>query len=115
MPKKTTTTTSAKPTQLSAAVEMIQSYKLPLTKASRAEVMEKIVTKFNCSKQTAYYYYFYKAMKLLQKDGITVAIAERAVKKKVTKATTTKDLIAKLPADTQKAMKKASPFAQLGV
>ena len=68
MPKKTTT-------QLSAAVEMIQSYKLPLTKASRAEVMEKIVTKFNCSKQTAYYYYFYKAMKLLQKDGITVAIA----------------------------------------
>lgn len=108
MPKKTTT-------QLSAAVEMIQSYKLPLTKASRAEVMEKIVTKFNCSKQTAYYYYFYKAMKLLQKDGITVAIAERAVKQKVTKATTTKDLIAKLPADTQKAMKKASPFAQLGV
>ena len=108
MPKKATT-------QLSAAVEMIQSYKLPLTKASRAEVMEKIVTKFSCSKQTAYYYYFYKAMKLLQKDGITVAIAERAVRTKVTKQTTTKDLIAGLPAETQKAMKKASPFAQLGV
>ena len=54
-------------------------------------------------------------MKLLQKDGITVAIAERAVRTKVTKQTTTKDLIAGLPAETQKAMKKASPFAQLGV
>ena len=108
MPKKTTT-------QLSAAVEMIQSYKLPLTKASRAEVMVKIANKFNCSKQTAYYYYFYKAMKLLQNDGITVAISERPVRTKVTKQTSTKDLIAGLPVETQKAMKKASPFAQLGV
>lgn len=108
MPKKTTT-------QLSAAVEMIQSYKLPLTKASRAEVMVKIANKFNCSKQTAYYYYFYKAMKLLQNDGIKVVVSEREVRTKVTKETSTKDLIAGLPAETQKAMKKASPFAQLGV
>jgi len=108
MPKKTTT-------QLSAAVEMIQSYKLPLTKASRAEVMVKIANKFNCSKQTAYYYYFYKAMKLLQNDGIKVVVSEREVRTKVTKETSTKDLIAGLPAETQKAMRNASPFAQLGV
>ena len=108
MPKKTTT-------QLSAAVEMIQSYKLPLTKASRAEVMGKIANKFNCSKQTAYYYYFYKAMKLLQNDGIKVVVSEREVRTKVTKETSTKDLIAGLPAETQKAMRNASPFAQLGV
>lgn len=100
-------------TQLSGAVEMMKAYTQPMSKADRAELLEKFRTKFECSKETAYYYYFYKAMKQLKAEGVEVSPAKTAVKK--VKSTTVAEVVAGMPTDVQAAMAKKSPFAQLGV
>ena len=102
-------------TQLQDAVEIIKSAKLPLTKEAKKAVLTQISTKFGCSEKTAYYYYFYKAMKLLASEGVVVSEGRKAVTKKSKKPVNTAELIAALPKPTQDAMKASSPFAALGV
>ena len=98
MPKKTNT-------QLAAAVDLIRQHPMPLTKDARKLCLETIQKTFSCSKETAYYYYFYKAAKILAQEGVDVGKAKRE-KKAATKST--KEIIANLP-------KVSSPFASLGV
>jgi hypothetical protein len=102
-------------TQLSEAIELMKSYKFPMCKADRAELIEKYRNKFECSKETAYYYYFYKAMKSLAAEGIEVAVAKEKAYKKISKEKTVAEVVAGMPSDIQIAMTKRSPFAQLGV
>jgi len=98
MPKKTNT-------QLASAVDLIRQHPMPLTKEARKLCLETIQLMFSCSKSTAYYYYFYKASKVLAKEGVDVGKAKRA-KKQATKSTS--EIVASLP-------KTSSPFASLGV
>lgn len=98
MPKKANT-------NLAAAVDLIRQHPMPLSKEARKLCLETIQLMFSCSKSTAYYYYFYKASKLLAKEGVEVGKAKRE-KKTATKST--KEIIASLP-------KTSSPFASLGV
>lgn len=102
-------------TQLQDAVEIIKLAGCPLSKEAKKTVLLAISTKFGCSEKTAYYYYFYKAMKLLAKEGVVVSEGRKAVTKKAKKSINTAELIASLPKPTQDAMKASSPFAVLGV
>ena len=102
-------------TQLSEAIAMMKMYQFPMTKVGRAELIARYIEKFECSKETAYYYYFYKAMKSLAADGITVAAPKEKASKKISKQTTVAEVVAGMPTDVQAAMTKKSPFAQLGV
>lgn len=98
MPKKTNT-------QLAAAVEIIRSFPMPLAKDDRKTILSMFQKQFSCSKETAYYYYFYKASKLLAKEGVDIGKAKRE-KKSATASTS--EIVARLP-------KISSPFASLGV
>lgn len=108
MPKKANT-------NLAAAVDLIRQHPMPLSKEARKLCLETIQTMFSCSKSTAYYYYFYKAMKLLASEGVIVSEGRKAVTKKAKKSINTAEFIASLPKPTQDAMKASSPFASLGV
>lgn len=98
MPKKANT-------NLAAAVDLIRQHPMPLTKEARKLCLETIQLMFSCSKSTAYYYYFYKASKLLAKEGVNVGKAKRE-KKSSTRST--QEIVRSLP-------KVSSPFASLGV
>ena len=106
-------------TQLQDAIEILRS-KAPITeKAVKDAVLAEMKTRFGCSEKTAYYYYFYKAAKLLKDQGVTVQnIARKAASagvKKTKKAVTVAEILDSLPSETQSAMKNSSPFASLGV
>lgn len=98
MPKKTNT-------QLAAAVDIIRTFPMPLAKEARKTILTTFQEKFSCSKETAYYYYFYKASKLLAKEGVDIGKAKR---EKKTATASTSEIVAKLP-------RVSSPFAALGV
>lgn len=98
MPKKANT-------QLAAAVEIIRTFPQPLSKEDRKSIMDMFQKQFSCSKSTAYYYYFYKASRLLAKEGVDVG---RAKREKKSSTASTSEIIARLP-------KVSSPFASLGV
>lgn len=87
----------------------------PLTTARKSVLLKQIQEKFNCSEKTAYYYYFYKAQKVLLADGKQVMAEKTKAVKKTKSAKTTSDLIADLPKPMVDAMKAGSPFAQLMV
>lgn len=103
-------------TQLDEVVSMI---KLRMTDfgaldvAQKKAILKDISEKFKCTETTAYYYYFYKAKKVLEAEGLKVmATKEKKVKKsKATKSTD--ELIADLPKPMQDQMKAGNPFAQL--
>ena len=105
-------------TQLQDAIEILRT-KAPITeKAVRDAVLAELKSRFGCSEKTAYYYYFYKAAKLLKSEGVTVQnIARKAAAstvKKTKKAVTVAEILDSLPSETQAAMKASSPFASLG-
>ncbi len=108
MPKKENT-------QLSEVVSMLADAlsRGPLTTERKKAVLKDIEEKFNCSEKTAYYYYMYKAMKILQADGIQVMATKTKVAKKSKAEKSTSDLIADLPKPMVEAMQQRNPFAQL--
>jgi hypothetical protein len=110
MPKKEST-------QLSEVVSMLADAvsRGPLTTERKKAVLKDIQEKFQCSEKTAYYYYFYKAQKVLQSDGKQVMAAKTKVEKKTKSTKSTSDLIADLPKPMQEQMAARNPFAQLMV
>ena len=70
------------------------------------EIQAKIIDKFGCSKQTAYYYYFYRGKKAMTKDfKISFVHDKAAPKPKKTADDVVKDQIANLKKEGP-----ASPF-----
>ena len=70
------------------------------------EIQAKIIEKFGCSKQTAYYYYFYRGKKALTKDRAIKFVHDKAAPKpKKTADDVVKDQIANLKKEGP-----ASPF-----
>ena len=108
--------------QLSEAVEIIQevlrlnnsensfdsSYvgaEVKVSSAESKEIQARIIDKFGCSKQTAYYYYFYRGKKFLTDQHKISFIHDKAApKRKKTADDVVKDQIAKLGGQP------ASPF-----
>jgi len=108
MPKKENT-------QLSEVVSMLADAlsRGPLTTERKKAILKDVQEKFNCSEKTAYYYYFYKASKVLQADGKQVMAEKTKAAKKSKAVKTTSELISDLPKPMQEQMKAGNPFAQL--
>lgn len=111
MPKKQSTQLDEVESMIADAVS-----RGPLTSQRKKAILKDIEEKFNCTEKTAYYYYFYKAQKRLEADGVQVMAHAIKAEKKTKSAKSTKstdDLIADLPRPMVDAMKAGSPFAQL--
>ena len=110
MPKKANT-------QLNEVVSMITDAvsRGPLDTERKKAIMKDIQEKFGCSEKTAYYYYFYKAMKVVQESGTQVMAEKKASTKKTKAPKSTSDLINDLPKPMQEQMAAKNPFAQLMV
>lgn len=108
MPKKQSTQLDEVESMIADAVS-----RGPLTSQRKKAILKDIEEKFDCSEKTAYYYYFYKAQKRLQEDGVQVMAHATKTEKKTKSAKSTDDLIADLPKPMADAMKARSPFAQL--
>ena len=108
MPKKENT-------QLKVVVDMLAAALQagPITTESKKAILKDITERFTCSEKTAYYYYFYKAQKLLKADGKQVMAEKTKAVKKTKTAKSTSDMIADLPKPMQEQMKSGNPFAQL--
>ena len=108
--------------QLSEAVEIIQevlqlnnsengfdnSYlgaEVKVSAKQSKEIQAKIIEKFGCSKQTAYYYYFYRGKKALSKDRDIKFVTDRSSPKK---KKTADDVVAEQLANLKK--EPVSPF-----
>ena len=87
----------------------------PITTERKKAILKDITERFTCSEKTAYYYYFYKAQKLLKADGKQVMAEKSKAVKKTKTAKSTSDMIADLPKPMQEQMKSGNPFAQLMV
>ena len=100
--------------QLSEAVEIIRKvlqlnvadsnderevkfYLVKVAAAESKEIQARIIDKFGCSKQTAYYYYFYRGKKFLtEKHNIKFVHDKAAPKRKKSADDVVKDQIANL-------------------
>jgi len=109
--------------QLSEAVEIIRevlqlnnsengfdssytSAEVKVSAKQSKEIQAKIIEKFGCSKQTAYYYYFYRGKKAMTKDHAIKFVHDKAAPKpKKTADDVVKDQIANLKKEGP-----ASPF-----
>ena len=69
------------------------------------EIQAKIIEKFGCSKQTAYYYYFYRGKKALTKEYKIAFVTDRSSPKK---KKTADDVVAEQLANLKK--EPVSPF-----
>ena len=69
------------------------------------EIQAKIIEKFGCSKQTAYYYYFYRGKKAMMKDHDIKFVTDRSSPKK---KKTADDVVAEQLANLKK--EPVSPF-----
>ena len=69
------------------------------------EIQAKIIEKFGCSKQTAYYYYFYRGKKALTKDRDIKFVTDRSSPKR---KKTADDVVAEQLANLKK--EPVSPF-----
>ena len=69
------------------------------------EIQAKIIEKFGCSKQTAYYYYFYRGKKAMTKDHDIKFVTDRSSPKK---KKTADDVVAEQLANLKK--EPVSPF-----
>jgi len=108
MPKKQNTQLAEVVTMITDAVS-----RGPLTTERKKAILQDIQEKFKCSDKTAYYYYFYKAQKLIVASG-TQVMAEKTKAAKKTKAVkTTSEMINDLPKPMLDQMKAGNPFAQL--
>ena len=104
-------------TQLSEAVEIITSVldlktadlivdtEVKVSSKQSKEIQAKIIEKFGCSKQTAYYYYFYRGKKALTKDRDIKFVTDRSSPKK---KKTADDVVAEQLANLKK--EPVSPF-----
>ena len=109
-------------TQLSEAVEIIRdvlqlnnsengfdnSYlgaEVKVSAKQSKEIQAKIIEKFGCSKQTAYYYYFYRGKKAMTKDHDIKFVTDRSSPKK---KKTADDVVAEQLANLKK--EPVSPF-----
>ena len=104
-------------TQLSEAVEIITSVldlktadlivdtEVKVSAKQSKEIQAKIIEKFGCSKQTAYYYYFYRGKKALSKDRDIKFVTDRSSPKK---KKTADDVVAEQLANLKK--EPVSPF-----
>lgn len=110
MPKKQNT-------QLNEVVLMITDAvsRGPLDTERKKAILKDVQEKFGCSEKTAYYYYFYKAMKVVQASGTQVMAEKKASTKKTKVPKSTSDLINDLPKPMQEQMKAGNPFSQLMV
>tara|TARA_A100001015_G_scaffold272055_1_gene326273 strand:+ start:77 stop:412 length:336 start_codon:yes stop_codon:yes gene_type:complete len=98
--------------QLSEAVEIIRQVlqlnvangigvvggiEVKVSSADSKEIQAKIIDKFGCSKQTAYYYYFYRGKKFLTDEHKIVFVHDKAApKRKKSADQIVKDQIANL-------------------
>ena len=104
-------------TQLSEAVEIITSVldlktadlivdtEVKVSAKQSKEIQAKIIEKFGCSKQTAYYYYFYRGKKAMTKNHNIKFVTDRSSPKK---KKTADDVVAEQLANLKK--EPASPF-----
>ena len=104
-------------TQLSEAVEIITSVldlktadlivdtEVKVSSKQSKEIQAKIIEKFGCSKQTAYYYYFYRGKKALTKEYKIAFVTDRSSPKK---KKTADDVVAEQLANLKK--EPVSPF-----
>ena len=69
------------------------------------EIQARIIEKFGCSKQTAYYYYFYRGKKAMTKNHNIKFVTDRSSPKK---KKTADDVVAEQLANLKK--EPASPF-----
>ena len=69
------------------------------------EIQAKIIEKFGCSKQTAYYYYFYRGKKAMMKEYNIKFVTDRSSPKK---KKTADDVVAEQLANLKK--EPVSPF-----
>jgi hypothetical protein len=105
-------------TQLDEVVSMI---KLRMTDfgaldvAQKKAILKDISEKFKCTETTAYYYYFYKAKKVLEAEGLKVMATKEKKVKKTKAEKSTSDLIADLPKPMLDQMKAGNKFSQLMV
>lgn len=108
MPKKTNT-------QLNDVVSMLKDAvsRGALTTERKKAILQDIQEKFKCSDKTAYYYYFYKAQKVLKDEGVQVMAAKEKAAKKSKVVKTTSEMISDLPKPMLDQMKAGNPFAQL--
>ena len=102
--------------QLSEAIQIItevlqlnldsaDNKEVKVASAESKEIQARIIDKFGCSKQTAYYYYFYRGKKFLaDQHNIKFVHDKAAPKRKKTADDVVKDQIAKLGGQP------ASPF-----
>ena len=102
--------------QLSEAIQIItevlqlnldsaDNKEVKVASAESKEIQARIIDKFGCSKQTAYYYYFYRGKKFLADQHNIKFVHDKAVpKRKKTADDVVKDQIAKLGGQP------ASPF-----
>jgi polyhydroxyalkanoate synthesis regulator phasin len=108
MPKKANT-------QLNEVVLMLKDAvsRGPLTTERKKAFLKDVQEKFKCSDKTAYYYYFYKAQKVLKADGVEVMASKPKAVKKTKAVKSTSEMISDLPKPMQEQMKAGNPFAQL--
>ena len=104
-------------TQLSEAVEIITSVldlktadlivdtEVKVSAKQSKEIQAKIIEKFGCSKQTAYYYYFYRGKKAMTKNHNIKFVTDRSSPKK---KKTADDVVAEQLANLKK--EPVSPF-----
>ena len=69
------------------------------------EIQAKIIDKFGCTKQTAYYYYFYRGKKAMMKDHNIKFVTDRSSPKR---KKTADDVVAEQLANLKK--EPVSPF-----
>tara|TARA_R100000657_G_C4648058_1_gene92846 strand:+ start:315 stop:656 length:342 start_codon:yes stop_codon:yes gene_type:complete len=74
--------------------------------ADSKEIQARIIDKFGCSKQTAYYYYFYRGKKAMTKDHNIKFVTDRSSPKR---KKTADDVVAEQLANLKKEG-PASPF-----
>ena len=77
-----------------------------VSSADSKEIQARIIDKFGCSKQTAYYYYFYRGKKAMTKDHNIKFVTDRSSPKR---KKTADDVVAEQLANLKKEG-PASPF-----
>ena len=77
-----------------------------VSSADSKEIQARIIEKFGCSKQTAYYYYFYRGKKAMTKDHDIKFVTDRSSPKR---KKTADDVVAEQLANLKKEG-PASPF-----
>ena len=102
--------------QLNEAVEIIREVlqlnldsadntEVKVSAAESKEIQLRIIDKFGCTKQTAYYYYFYRGKKAMTKDHNIKFVTDRSSPKR---KKTADDVVAEQLANLKK--EPVSPF-----